>query len=277
VKFLSTRRRHPLAGLVVVLLGLVLAGGLYSAFRPAVADNSSSDTDLVSAGRKLFVVGCATCHGLNGEGILTKSDTNYGPPLVGVGAAAVDFQVGTGRMPLARPGRQALPKPVSYTPQEISELAAYVATLGPGPAIPSSDETDVSKVDTNGVVQGGEFFKTNCTACHNFAAEGGALPEGGYAPGLMNTSSRHIIEAMLTGPGQMPVFSDGVITPDQKREILAYITMLKTQTQYGGSDLGSRGPVTEGLWGWLGGIGALVTAAIWIGNQGVRAGKKKRS
>jgi ubiquinol-cytochrome c reductase cytochrome c subunit len=275
VRNLSTRRRHPLAGLVVVLLGLVLAGGLYSAFRPAVADNSASDTDLVSAGRKLFVVGCATCHGLNGEGVITKSDTNYGPSLVGVGAAAVDFQVGTGRMPLARPARQAIPKRTNYTADEISELAAYVASLGPGPSIPPDSELDVNAEGVD-VVQGGEFFKTNCTACHNYAAEGGALPDGGWAPSLMGTSSRHIIEAMLTGPGQMPVFSDRVLTPDQKRNILAYITSLKTQTRYGGSDLGSRGPVGEGLWGWLGGMGALVTAAIWIGNQGVRAGKKRR-
>jgi ubiquinol-cytochrome c reductase cytochrome c subunit len=277
VKFLSTRRRHPLAGLVVVLLGLVVAGSLYSAFRPAVAASSTSDKTQVEAGRKLFVVGCASCHGLNGEGILTKSRTDYGPALTGVGAAAVDFQVGTGRMPLAVPGRQAIAKTPSYTPEEISQLAAYIATLGPGPAIPGSDETDVSNATTSQIVEGGEFFKTNCTACHNYAAEGGALPNGGYAPGLLDTSSRHIIEAMLTGPGQMPRFSDSVVTPEQKRDILAYITTLKSQPQYGGSNLGSRGPVTEGLWGWLGGMGALVAAAIWIGNQGVRAGKKKRS
>jgi ubiquinol-cytochrome c reductase cytochrome c subunit len=277
VKFLSTRRRHPLAGLLVVLLGLVVAGGVYSAFRPAAAAGSTSDTALIAAGRKLFVVGCASCHGLNGEGILTKSKTNYGPPLIGVGAAAVDFQVGTGRMPLAQPGRQALPKRLNYTAEEISQLAAYVASLGPGPAIPGKEYTDVSNATTSQIVEGGEFFKTNCTACHNFAAEGGALPSGGYAPPLLDTSSRHIIEAMLTGPGQMPVFGDGVITPEQKRDILAYITMLKSQPRYGGSDLGSRGPVGEGLWGWLGGMGALVAAAVWIGNQGVRAGKKKRS
>jgi ubiquinol-cytochrome c reductase cytochrome c subunit len=275
VKFLSTRRRHPLAGLLVVLLGLVVAGGVYSAFRPAVAASGSSDTAMVQAGRKLFVVGCASCHGLNGEGILTKSKTNYGPALTGVGAAAVDFQVGTGRMPLAEPGRQAQPKPPNYTPQEISELAAYVASLGPGPAIPGPDETNVSKATTAEIVEGGQFFKTNCTACHNYAAEGGALPSGGYAPPLLDTSARHIIEAMLTGPGQMPRFSDSVITPNQKRDILAYITMLKTQPQYGGSNLGSRGPVGEGLWGWLGGMGALVLAAVWIGNQGVRVRKKR--
>ena len=272
---LSTRRRHPLAGLLVVLLGLVLAGSVYSAFRPAVAADSSSDTDMVSAGRKLFVVGCASCHGLNGEGIVTKSATNYGPSLVGVGAAAVDFQMGTGRMPLARPGRQAIPHHVNFTDEEISQIAAYVASLGPGPAIPSDEESDVSNVDTAGIVNGGDFFKTNCTACHNFAAEGGALPFGGYAPPLLDTSTRHIIEAMVTGPGQMPVFDDAVITPEQKRNIAAYIAMLKTQTKYGGSTLGSRGPVTEGLYGWLVGIGACVAGAVWIGNQGVRAGKKR--
>ncbi len=275
MKFLSTRRRHPLAGLLVVLLGLVLAGTLYSAFRPAAASDTTSDTALVAAGRQLFVVGCATCHGLNGEGVLTKSSTNYGPSLIGVGAASVDFQVGTGRMPLAQPDRQALPKEPSYTEEEISQLAAYVASLGPGPAVPSAAETDVSGATTQDIVNGGDFFKTNCTACHNYAAAGGALPYGGYAPSLMGTSARHIIEAMVTGPGQMPVFDDAVITPDEKRNIVAYITSLKNQTRYGGSDLGSKGPVTEGLWGWLGGIGALVGAAVWIGNQGVRAGKKR--
>ncbi|MBA2560558.1 MAG: cytochrome c, partial [Propionibacteriales bacterium] len=187
---LSRRRRHPVAGLLVLLLGLVLAGSLYSAFRPAAAADSTSDTELIANGRKLFVVGCASCHGLNGEGIVTKSGTNYGPQLVGVGAASVDFQVGTGRMPLARPGRQALPKEPSYTDEEIAELAAFVASLGPGPAIPSEQDIDISDAD---IVNGGEFFKTNCTACHNFAAAGGALPKGGYAPGLLNTSSRHII------------------------------------------------------------------------------------
>ena len=106
MKFLSTRRRHPLAGLVVLVLGLVLMGGLYSAFRPASADQSATDTALISQGRRLFVASCSSCHGLNAEGVRSKHDTNFGPPLIGVGAAAVDFQVGTGRMPAARPGTQ---------------------------------------------------------------------------------------------------------------------------------------------------------------------------
>ncbi|HYO31782.1 MAG TPA: cytochrome c, partial [Nocardioidaceae bacterium] len=100
MKFLSRRRRHPLAGLMVVLLGLVMAGAAYSTLRPAQAADSKTDTELIEAGRQLYIIGCATCHGLNGEGVLTKEAYNYGPSLVGVGAASVDFQVGTGRMPL---------------------------------------------------------------------------------------------------------------------------------------------------------------------------------
>lgn len=276
MRFLSTRRRHPLAGLVVVLFALVVAGGLYSAFRPAVADESSkSDTELIAEGRQLFVVGCATCHGLNAEGILTKRGGNYGPPLIGVGAAAVDFQVSTGRMPLARPNTQAPAKPATYSDDEVSKLAAYIASLAPGPAIPASDVYDVSAATDEQIARGGAFFRTNCTACHNYAAAGGALPEGRYAPSLLGVEARHIYEAMLTGPQQMPVFSDEVLKPADKRDIIAYIKMLEEQTAYGGLELGSRGPVTEGLWGWTVGIGLLVLAAVWIANNGVRAGRQQ--
>lgn len=276
MKFLSTRRRHPLAGLVVVLLGLVMAGALFSAFRPAVAGESSkSDTDLVSQGRQIFAVGCASCHGLNAEGIVTKRGNNLGPPLIGVGAAAVDFQVSTGRMPAARPDTQIPVKTPTYNDAEVEALAAYIASLGPGPAIPASDSYDVSAATDEQIARGGAFFRTNCTACHNFAGAGGALPNGRYAPPLLGVEARYIYEAMVTGPQQMPVFSDEVLKPEDKRDIIAYIKTLEKQTDYGGLELGSRGPVTEGLWGWTFGIGALVLAAVWIAANGVRAGRQR--
>ena len=104
---LSAKRRSPFAGLVVLLMGLLVTGGLYAVLSPATAETSEADQSTVAQGRALFLVGCASCHGKNGEGIVTKRGTQYGPPLAGVGAAAVDFQVGTGRMPMARPGVQA--------------------------------------------------------------------------------------------------------------------------------------------------------------------------
>jgi ubiquinol-cytochrome c reductase cytochrome c subunit len=272
VRGLSTKRRHPLAGAVVVLLGLCLLGGLYSLFAPRTADADTTSQDLVEEGRQLFLVGCASCHGLNGEGVLTASGNNYGPSLVGVGAASVHFQVGTGRMPMAQNSEQAPDKPVVYTPEEIEALAAYVASLGPGPGIPDEEYTTAS-TDPEVIARGGEIFRTNCTACHNSGGTGGALPDGRWAPAINDVEGVYIYEAMITGPQQMPVFSDQVITPEDKRAIISYIHNLREQPEYGGHPLGSLGPVTEGAAAWIIGMGSLVAASVWIGTQGVRAKK----
>jgi ubiquinol-cytochrome c reductase cytochrome c subunit len=261
-----------------MLLALLTVGGVYAAFSPASAGSSSSTSaDSVAKGRQLFLVGCSTCHGKNGEGIDSDSGW-YGPSLVGVGAAAVDFQVGTGRMPLANPGQQAPDKRQVYNPQEVSELAAYVASLGPGPAVPSAQSYSPDAIPANerqaAIVRGGEFFRTNCTACHNFAAAGGALPQGKYAPPLRGVQPRHIYEAMLTGPQQMPVFSDQVVTPDEKRDIISYLKSIEEQPRYGGTALGSYGPVSEGTFAWVVGIGACVGFALWIASHTARSAKK---
>ncbi len=271
---LSTKRRSRLAAPLVLVLGLLATGGIFAAINPATAETQTADEDLVAKGRALFLVGCASCHGKNGEGITTVKGGQYGPPLVGVGAAAVTFQVGTGRMPLAQPGTQAERKPPVYDDEEIEALSAYVASLGPGPAVPDPSEYDVSDATTEDIVRGGEFFRTNCTACHNFAGNGGALPRGRYAPSLKGVSERDMYLAMLTGPQQMPVFSDEVLTPEDKRQIIAYLKKTEETPNYGGFTLGSLGPVTEGLFAWLIGIGTLVGAAVWIAANSTRSKKK---
>ncbi len=270
---LSAKRRSPVAGIVVVLLGLLLTGGAYALVSPASAETEPASQSTVAQGRALFLVGCASCHGQNGEGVVTKRGTQYGPSLAGVGAAAVDFQVGTGRMPMARPGAQADKKAVVYSDEEIAALAAFVATLGPGPAIPDESDYDTSEVDNESIVRGGEFFRTNCTACHNFAGAGGALPGGKYAPALDGVSNKHIFEALLTGPQQMPVFSNGVLKPSEKRDIIAYLNSVSSQPKYGGFNLGSLGPVSEGFFAWFIGIGVCVGFAVWIAAHSVRSKK----
>src|SRR4029079_4481691 len=125
------------------------------------------------------------------------------------------------------------------------------------------------------VARGGQIFLTNCTACHNFAGKGGAMPHGGEAPPLTHTSARHIYEALLTGPGQMPTFSNGNLSPEEKRDVIAYLYSLREQPQYGGCDRGSMGPVSEGLFAWVVGIGALVGFAVWIAAHTARSSKKK--
>ncbi len=278
---LSAKRRSPYAGVVVLLLGLLLTGGAYAAFSPASADTSTTDQSTVAKGRALFLVGCASCHGQHGEGIVTSRGTQYGPSLHGVGAAAVDFQVSTGRMPMARPGVQAPQKQVVYTPEEISQLAAYVASLGPGPAIPTANQYDPNTIPADqknaAIVRGGQFFLTNCTACHNFAGAGGALPQGKYAPTLKGVPAKTIYEALITGPQQMPVFSDTVLKPSEKRDIIAYLKSLESAPKYGGSELGSLGPVSEGLYGWIIGIGACVGFAVWIASHSTRSKKGAKS
>ena len=271
---LSAKRRSPLAGVVVLLLGLLTTGGVYAMVSPATAqDDLANDQALVDQGRALFLVGCASCHGKNAEGVVTARGTQYGPSLVGVGAAAVDFQVATGRMPMAQPGVQAPRKDPVYNAQETRALAAFVASLGPGPAIPEEEKYSVEGVDEEAVVRGGEFFRTNCTACHNFAGSGGALPGGKYAPKLMGVDEKHIYEAMLTGPQQMPVFSDGVLKPEEKRDVIAYLKSLEEGDEPGGLTMGAFGPVSEGLFAWVVGIGTLVGFAVWIASHTTRSKK----
>jgi ubiquinol-cytochrome c reductase cytochrome c subunit len=272
---LSTGRRSRLAAPLVLLLGLLVTGGMYAALAPATAQSKAADEDMVAKGRALFLVGCASCHGKNAEGIPTVKGGQYGPPLVGVGAAAVDFQVGTGRMPMAQPGNQALRKAPVYSEEEIEALSAYVSSLGPGPDVPDEDDYDVTDAENEDIVRGGEFFRTNCTACHNFAGNGGALPRGRFAPALDGVSEKHIYEAMLTGPQQMPLFSDEVLSPQDKRQIIAYLKKNEETPDYGGFTLGSMGPVSEGLFGWIVGIGSLVGAAVWIAANSTRSRKKK--
>jgi ubiquinol-cytochrome c reductase cytochrome c subunit len=274
---ISRHRRGRFAGFILMLLGLVAAGGLYTLFTPAQATQAESDTALVAKGRELFIQGCAYCHGLNGEGKQRVSGTNYGPPLVGAGAAAVDFQVGTGRMPMARPDAQAPRKPVVYSEEDIAALAAYVASLGPGPAIPDGSEYSTDGLSDEeleaAVTRGGQIFLTNCTACHNFEGSGGAMPNGGYAPTIRGVESKYIYEAMLTGPSNMDVFSNGNLSPDEKRDVIAYLKSLEENPGYGGFSLGGLGPVSEGMFAWLFGIGGLVGFAVWIAAHTTRASK----
>ncbi|MDT0309831.1 c-type cytochrome [Streptomyces sp. DSM 44917] len=268
MKKLSVRRRHPLAALVVLLLALAATGGLYAALAPAgeAQAEASAQSLAIEEGERLYEVGCSSCHGRGGQG---GSD---GPSLVGVGAAAVDFQVGTGRMPMQQPGPQAPSKPRVYAQAEIDQLAAYIASLGPGPSIPEEAAYDPSG---GNAARGGELFRTNCSQCHNFTGQGGALTHGKSAPDLGDVDPRHIYEAMITGPQNMPSFPDSTLPEEAKRDIIAWLNEVNTSqaANPGGFTLGGFGPVSEGLFAWTFGIGALIAVAVWVGARTAKARK----
>lgn len=260
---ISARRRHPLAAAAVLLVALLFFGGLYAVLAPTSrADVQADQATLIEEGRKLYAIGCSSCHGLGGEGLAREDGRVFGPSLIGVGAAAVDFQVGTGRMPAAASGAQMPSREVQYTEDEIAALAAFVATFAPGPEIPSAAEVDPER---GNVSRGGELFRTNCAQCHNASGQGGALSYGKYAPALAGVEPKHIYEAMLTGPQAMPVFNDNTLKPDEKRDIIAFLKSIEAEPNPGGAGIGRIGPVAEGLWGWLIGIGGLIGVAVWLG------------
>lgn len=255
---LAARRRHPLATAVLVLLGLIVAGLAYAAVAPGQAKAAEGTASDIEAGRKLYLANCATCHGL------TATGREFAPSLVGVGAAAVDFQVGSGRMPMEASGPQAADAKVYFTDAEISQLTAYVSSLGPGPAVPAESDLNLKGADP---AKGALIFRTNCAMCHNFAGSGGALTMGKYAPNIRAAGPKELWEAMVTGPQSMPVFNNQTMTPQSKRDIMAFLALANQTPSPGGLQVGSFGPVTEGLVAWVLGLGLLIGAAVWLGSK----------
>jgi ubiquinol-cytochrome c reductase cytochrome c subunit len=260
VKKLSRLRRRRVTAPVLLLLALIVVGNAYAFIGATVttpgATASNARTTMIEEGREIFLKGCSSCHGLNADG------AGIAPALVGVGAASVDFQVGTGRMPMADMSQQAMRKTPFYNEAETAALAEYVASLAPGPAIPGSEMLMYER-DGN-VAEGGELFRTNCAMCHNAAGQGGALTKGKYAPTVMGVSAKHIYEAMITGPQAMPVFGEKAITPEEKLSIIKWIKYTESEKAVGGASLGKVGPVTEGLVAWVLGIGLLIGIAVWL-------------
>ena len=259
MSWINARRRRPVAGYAALLLGLVVVALLYGSLsRPggvAQASAPAAAQQDINAGKGLFDANCSSCHGLDAQG------TSQAPSLIGAGAAAVDFQMSTGRMPAKELGAENNRGPVKFTQQQIHQIADYVASLGGGPPIPDDQQVSSAGADT---ALGSQLFSANCAQCHGFAGAGGALTYGKDAPPLTQATPTQIYEAMLTGPEAMPVFSDGALSPQAKRDMIAYIVQTRTEPNPGGFSLGRSGPVTEGLVVFLGGMGFLVLIALWI-------------
>ena len=204
-------------------------------------------------GARLYAQSCASCHGVDGRG------TPNGPTLERSGAAGADFFLRTGRMPFAgQPGEQAQRKPPAFGEEEIEPLVAEVASLGDGPEIPEV------RVDDTLLSRGNELFIANCAACHGATGNGGAVGGGAVAPALHLATPLQVAEAMLIGPGQMPVFN---YTDEDRNAVVTYVEHLQEAANPGGLAIGGIGPVPEGFVAWLVGMGALLLVVLLIGRE----------
>ncbi|MCZ4519227.1 cytochrome c [Rhodococcus ruber] len=258
----KTRRR--ITGALVLMMGLLSAGFLASALTPTpqVATADTDSAALIREGKQLYDTSCVTCHGANLQGVQDR-----GPSLIGVGEAAVYFQVSSGRMPAVRNEAQALRKPPKFNDKQIDALGAYINANGGGPTVIRDENGEIAQESLRGddIARGSELFRLNCASCHNFTGQGGALSSGKFAPDLGPANEQEIYTAMVTGPQNMPKFSDRQLTIEEKSDIIAYVKSAQETKAAGGWGLAGFGPGTEMVALWVVGIAAVVGATLWIG------------
>jgi len=258
------RLRRRLSGGLLLLIALTVSGGAAAVLTPtpqvAVADENSSA--VLRTGKQLFDTSCVSCHGANLQGV-----PDHGPSLVGVGEAAVYFQVSTGRMPAMRGEAQAPRKDPIFDESQVDAISAFVQANGGGPIVARNPDGSIQMHSLRGddVARGGDLFRLNCASCHNFTGKGGALSSGKFAPDLGEANEQQILTAMLTGPQNMPKFSDHQLSFEAKKDIIGYVKTATEDRQPGGYGLGGFGPAPEGMAMWIIGMVAAIGLALWIG------------
>lgn len=264
--------RRALLSLALVVsasfLGVFVLGGRGDSARSSTvaaasltSQDSLSNAAQLAAGRTLFVENCSSCHGIGAEG------GRRAPPLLGVGSATVDLWLSSGWMPLAEPTVQPTRKPAKFARPQVLEIVKYVTSLAPvtpgNPSIPFG--LNISKAD---VAEGFSLFALNCAPCHTITGAGDALADGVTAPPLHGVTKTMVWEAIRTGPGNMPRFGPGTISPAQVVDIVGYVVKdIQHPTSPGGLSLGGVGPVAEGFVGLFVGVGLALLAALWVGDR----------
>jgi ubiquinol-cytochrome c reductase cytochrome c subunit len=251
------RPRRLIGPFLVVFLAaawfIMLTHRASGAGAQANADPNAFTPVQVTAGRQLYLVHCSSCHGVDAKG------TGKSPTLVGAGAASADFYLRTGRMPLNDPDEQPMRHPPAFSETQIRSIVAYVASLGPGPAIPTPKPGNL--------VSGNQLFILNCAQCHNDAGAGGALSYGDIVPALHRASVVDVAEAVRIGPKPMPVFGPQTMSDQQVWDVGSYVQYLHHPHDRGGLNLGHLGPIPEGFVAWIVGLGVLLLAARLIGTR----------
>ena len=268
-------RRRLSAPLALLGLGLLACSLLFFAGGSAHGQPAQVSTDPadIVAGQSLYQAHCQSCHGFQGEGGVQGA-----PVLVNVGAAAADFYLTTGRMPLNNPANQALRHHPFFDQQQISQLDSYIAALPeitgigqPGPSIPTVEPLCPTSTEQTGCVtlsEGQQLYAINCAQCHQAAGSGGMLSKGNVVPGLHNANLTQAAEAMRIGPMPMPIIGPNQLSDHQVSAIAHYVQYLHQPSNPGGLGITHFGPVAEGVVGILGGFFVLLFAVRMIGTRG---------
>ena len=188
------------------------------------------------------------CHGANLQGVQDR-----GPSLIGVGEAAVYFQVSTGRMPLARQEAQAQRKPpLPQFDPETEEGAGQprrARRVHPGQRR-RPDAPDARRPRCAAPTRPAAASCSGSTArpATTSPAAAARCPRASSRRAWTRPPRRQIYTAMLTGPQNMPKFSDRQLTPEEKQDIIAYVKSVSGDNNNpGGNALGGIGPVSEGV------------------------------
>ncbi len=209
--------------------------------------------DQTKVGGELYAVRCIGCHGANLQG------TPMGPGLHKAGAADVDFQLSTGRMPLAVPGTEPMRGPPSYPRPQIDALIAYITSHG-------GNGAPIPVLHHNGdLTRGRVVYEENCQACHSATGDGAAAGFGWLAPSLRQSTPVQVAEAVRVGPGIMPQFPASELSDRDVDALVGYVMALHRPDNRGGYSLASAGPVGEGLVGWVIGVGGTIIVMLLVG------------
>ena len=240
---------------MLAVVAIIAVSGPLPAMAGAIASPHQStggvSAAVTEAGSALYQSQCASCHGLQGQG------TQYGPSLIGAGAAAADFYLRTGRMPLSAPGQPVVRRQMVLTDEQVRLLVDVVASMGDGPEIP--------QVTAGGdVSDGSRLYIANCAACHGATGAGNAIGGGNLAADLHRANRTEIVEAMRIGPGAMPRFA---FSEDEEASIATYVEFLQREPSPGGFEIGGLGAVAEGFVAVGIGLVMFVLAAMFVGRR----------
>jgi ubiquinol-cytochrome c reductase cytochrome c subunit len=211
-----------------------------------------------TSGAALYDDGCVSCHGPDARGVPGRA-----PSLRGVGAAALDFYLATGRMPLSDPTIEPpRTEPPLYGAAQRHALIAYLTQLQPG-----GEPIPVVHPQRGDLARGRRLFADTCSGCHQIVGKGGVDPEI-VAPSLDEVTPVQIGEAIRVGPYLMPRFDEHRLDAHDVDSIARYVTeIVQHPPDRGGWGIGNTGPIPEGLVVWLLAGGVLIVVARIIGKR----------